>query len=240
MFFNGDIKFKGISSSTYSLIITAVPSINHSEIRGEVFTIPGRDGDLLSNDPYRGDAEVRVQFAMVNNNGTSGYQTALREVRKWLAGTGKLIIGDSLDSYYEVKKVVIATDSRVIINYGVLEVVFTIYPYEFLASGDTSITSYATIDNDADKALPIYEITGEGSGVLTVNGKDMEYEVSNKLTIDCRRQIAVETSSGGTVTNASGSINGNYEDLCLVAGENTVEITGGTTLKVYPKWGYVI
>ena len=47
MYYNGDIKFRGVSSSTKGLTVTAPPLVTHSEIYGDVNTIPGRDGSVF-------------------------------------------------------------------------------------------------------------------------------------------------------------------------------------------------
>lgn len=240
MFWNGTMTFKGTASNTYPLTITTPPQVTHPEIKGETYTIPGRDGELISDETYKGNAEIRVTFAMVADDAvnTSGsYAQKFRSVRQWLSGTGKLIIGDSTDSYYEVLKTTIVTENRVILRYGIIEVAFTVYPYEFLNTGDTGITSFP-ITNNADIARPLYKITGTGSGTLTVNSKTMTYTVDGNLYIDTRRLIAYKLDNGSKL-NRSDKISGNYDDLLLKVGSNSISATVGT-LEVTPRWGYAL
>lgn len=240
MFWNGTITFKGTASNTYPLTITTPPQVTHPEIKGETYSIPGRDGELISNDTYKGNAEIRVSFAMLATdtvNTATSYAQKLRSIREWLSGTGKLIIGDSTDSYYEVLKTTIVTDNRIILRYGIIEVAFTVYPYEFLNTGDTGITSFP-ITNNADIARPLYKITGTGSGTLTVNDKTMTYTVDGNLYIDTRRLIAYKLDNGSKL-NRSDKISGNYDDLLLKVGSNSISATVGT-LEVTPRWGYAL
>lgn len=240
MYYNGDIKFKGVSSKAFPLIITAVPTVSHSEIRGNVYSVPGR-GDLYDRSTYRGSATVTVLMALVADDsvadGVSAYQEPYRAVRKWLQGTGRLIISDSSDSYYEVQRVTINTDSRVILNYGNIEVAFTVYPYEFMETGDeVAELEEGVLVNDCDPSMPLYKIEGSGSGTLTVNDKAMSFEVEDTLYIDTRKYIAYDQLNA----NKSSSLSGDYEDITLLSGNNEISITSGFDLSVYPRWGYVI
>lgn len=233
MYFNGNITFKGVSSSTHSLLVTTVPTITHSEIKDEPLSIPGRDGDLHSDSPYRGDAQIKVTFALIKETGN--YHEAIRGVRQWLTGTGKLIIGDATDAYYEVKKVVLNTDERLVLNVGTIEAIFTVYPYEFLDSGDTE-TSNTTIVNTHSPSMPLYKITGNGSGTLELSGSgSMTFTVAGTLYIDTRNLIAYDASS--PVQDKSASVGGDYTKLRLKTGTNTLSITNGFTLKTKPRWG---
>jgi phage-related protein len=237
MFYNGDIKFKGESSKAHPLIITTPPTVSHSELIAEEYQIPGRNGILYGANPYRGSATISVKFALVADEGfqegVSKYATAYRSTRQWLQGTGQLIIGDTPDAFYEVQKVEIASDERLILRYGELEAVFTIYPYEFLTSGEDALESYAEVENPGDTASPLYKITGTGSGTLTVNGNQMAYTSAGELYIDTRRFIAYDDNGD----NRNKYLNGDYEGLRLQHGTNEITITGGS-LEVYPRWGY--
>lgn len=240
MFWNGTITFKGTASNTYPLTITTPPQVTHPEIKGETYSIPGRDGELISNDTYKGNAEIRVSFAMLATdtvNTATSYAQKLRSIREWLSGTGKLIIGDSIDSYYEVLKTTIVTDNRIILRYGIIEVAFTVYPYEFLDTGDTAVTSFP-ITNNAGISRPLYKISGTGSGTLTVNGKSMTYTVDGNLYIDTRRLIAYKLDNGSKL-NRSDKINGIYDELLLNSGSNSISASVGT-LEVTPRWGYAL
>ena len=75
-YYRGDIKFKNVSSDTVGLIVTAPPLVTHSEVRHDSYTIPGRDGDLYSIDTYRGNATIKVSFALVKTSAADAYQKA--------------------------------------------------------------------------------------------------------------------------------------------------------------------
>lgn len=237
MYYNGAITYNNVASSYYGLIITSPPQITHSEIYQDRFTIPGKDGDLLGVDTYRGNAHIKVSMALVANGASTSYQSSLRPIRAWLSGTGILKISDGDGSYYEVERVTIETDERVIINYGNLVVDFEVYPYEFMSTAEDAITSFP-ITNNYEESLPLYKIVGgSGEGTLTVNSKTMSYTAisDGTLYIDTRRMIAYD----GSKNNKSNTISGDYDDLHLKHGSNTISCNKGT-LSVYPNWGYFI
>lgn len=237
MYYRGDIRFKGVSSNTYGLIVTEPPRVTHSEVRGDTYQIPYRNGDLHSSETYRGDAQISVKMAFVKSSITN-YVSTIRQIRKWLTGTGSLVIADSEDAFYEVKKVNITTEDRIIATYGVLEVTFTVHPYEFLTSGNTAINT-SSITNPNSPSEPLYMITGTANaeGTLTVNGNAMSFKIptGGVLYIDTRRLIAY----GNNNINASENVSGDYRKLRLNSGSNTASVTTGT-LYTYPKWGYEI
>lgn len=238
MAYNGTITFKGIASSSYPLTMTAPPQNTHPEIITEEYQIPGRNGKLYGVNSYRGSAQITISFALVAEdkftNQVSAYATAYRQVRQWLQGNGRLTISDAPDAFFEVEKVEIVTDDRVILRYGNLQAVFTVYPVEFLTSGETAIAA-GTITNPGSEAAPLYKITGSGSGVLTVNGKTMSYTSAGVLFIDTRRFIAYD----GSGNDKNNQVAGDYLNLRLQPGENTVAATAGT-LAIYPRWGFDI
>lgn len=237
MYYKGDIRFKGVSSNNYGLIVTEPPRVTHSEVRGDVYQIPYRNGDLHSSETYRGDAQISVKMALVKSS-VANYVSAIRQIRNWLSGTGSLVIADTTDAYYEVKKVNITTEDRIIATYGVLEVTFTVHPYEFLTSGNTAINT-SSISNPNSPSEPLYMITGTANaeGTLNVNGNTMSFKIptGGVLYIDTRRLIAY----GNNNINASENVSGDYRKLRLNSGSNTASVTTGT-LYTYPKWGYEI
>ena len=79
---------------------------------------------------------------------------------------------------------------------------------------------------------PIYKITGNGPCTLTVNGKTMTATVTDNISIDTERMITYDSS--GNLKNTS--VSGNYEDLYLQPGENTVTVSSGFTCTVIPNW----
>ena len=231
-----NLSYNNHKPEDYNAWLDTIPVVTLSSITRTRQTIPYRNGDLLGIDVSRGNAHYNCMIHMKQ----SEYISKMRTVRKWLSGEGTLKIystaSDTPDSYFEVMQVEYKDDIRRDAEYGRLSVDFEIYPYEFLTSGDAWITNYATISNTADACMPEYEISGTGSGTLTVNGNDMTFDVNTKLTIDTRRQIAINNSGD----DANEDVGGDYAGLYLVTGNNTVSITSGFTLKVKPHWGYVI
>lgn len=245
MYYNGFITYKNkaSNSSDLKLIMTAPPLITHSEIKHDTFVIPGRDSELFSKDTYRGNASVKVSFdlhtSLSGESDIYNYNSYLNAVLIWLSGSGNLIISDEPSSYYEVKKVIISTDQRDIVNYGHIEAEFIVYPYKFYQSGD-DIKSSGTITNTYDKSMPVYHITASTTGgtvTLTVNNYNMVINVpsdSNKIYVDTRRQIAFDGNNHNVV------VTGDYKKLYLQPNVQTSIGLSGGVVGIQPKWGNVI
>lgn len=225
-----NIVYNNKSPEDVGCMLASKPVITHSELRRTTYAVPMR-GDLLGTDMYRGNASLQILFHMKH----SDYMKQIRQVRQWLQNDGILEMSDEDDAYYEVLQVVWGEDFRKSNTYGRLNTTFTVYPYEFLKSGDVAIEGDGTIENVADPSMPLYKITGSGSGILTVNGKAMNYTVDGVLYIDTRRFFAYDDNGD----NKSNQVSGDYEDLYFVTGDNVVSATVGD-LETYPRWGYVI
>lgn len=105
-------------------------------------------------------------------------------------------------------------------------------PYTYFENGTIAVAPEEAELNPYDTSKPTYIITGEKKGTLTVNGNEMTINVGQNLTIDTDRMIAYRED--GTLQNAA--VTGNYEELYLLLGKNTIEISTGLNLKVIPNW----
>ena len=245
MYYKGYLTYKNKASNSFSfnLIMTTPPEIIHSEIRHDSFVVPGRDGELYGKNTYRGNASVKVSFAIVTTGNASSYTTALNEIYQWLSGTGQLSFSDE-SAYYEVKKVIITTDQRTILKYGTLEVEFVVYPYKFLIETNPSTTSLS-IQNTHDECYPLYQLTrtsssGTATFTLTVNGNTMTVAVPTGVSsvyIDTRRKIAYYISSN---TKVSVTVTGDYDKLKLPGNATSTLTKDFNTLTTTPRWGYEI
>lgn len=222
-----EIIYNGSSAADHGVFLPEYPEISQPEKRYETYTIPGRDGALISNDDSVGNITVNCIFSILDKL----FVERIRDIKHWLRGTGKLSFSDSLDLFYEVLVIDYGELERELRRYGQFSVSFTCYPYEFLTNGQKVFSNLAY--NPYDLCKPIYKITGEGNYTLTVNGKTIAANVGQNLTIDSRNMIAYRED--GTLMNTS--ITGKYEDLWIPHGNVNISISGGT-LSIIPQWGY--
>lgn len=229
-----NITYNNIQPSSFNAWLATIPVITPSTITRTRQTVPRMDGELLLEDDSYNDAYIEFTIHAKRDDLTA----KMRQIRKWLSGTGKLVISNGTDAYYEVKEVTHTAYINKNEKYGRISVKMEVYPYEFLNSGNEYITSYASISNTADTCKPLYEIAGTNiSGTLTVNGHAMTFTgITGTLYIDTRTKTAYVTNSG-TTTRADSKINGDYEGLYIKSGTNTVSCTAGT-LKIKPRWGF--
>ena len=224
-----NITFKGIAPESAGAWLASIPVYTPSAKVRNTWQIPNRMGELLEIAYGRTNGTFDILFHSKSQN----WETAKRSIEKWLTGTGKLVMSDATDAYYEVQDVTITEITKRDSTYGRIRAIFTVFPYEFLTSGDTGITTFP-ITNNAMDSMPLYKIVGSGNGTLTVNGHNMTYEVDGTLYIDTRTFEAYDANNA----NKNSKINGDYEGLWLKSGSNTISATAGT-LTVYPRWGYV-
>ena len=225
-----DISYNGESCAKYGIIPVRRPSVPAPEIRMSETEIPGRDGALIESDATYKPITIPVEFNFLVPE--DKWMATFREAKRWISGSGWLVLGDDQDYMYRVYYGKITDTERTSRRLGKFTVEFTCYPYAFASCGQQEHTVNKAKYNPYYISHPKYIITGEGMCTLTVNGKSMTANIGQNLTIDTDLMIAHRKD--GTMQNTA--VTGNYEDLYLREGDNEISITKGFELSIIPNW----
>ena len=227
------MSYAGKTEVENKLRIVGFPSIPATQYRAEELDVAKRNGQVYSFDGTVEDIEIPImlEFSDSERNWFSDYQNA----KKWLLqrGENQLIFSENKNFFYKVKRVWFEDSTRISMETGQFTAVFLCEGYVYLLAGQDEHASADVKNNPYDLCEPIYKITGNGSCTLTVNGKIMKATVGQNLTIDTERMLAYRESDGKLLNT---SVTGDYEDLYLKPGNNTISVTSGFTLKVIPNW----
>ena len=222
------IEYNGETSEDHWCFLNNYPEFSGGSKRYNTYAVPGMDGELVETSDYLSNLQINCTFSIISKT----FMDNVRNIRSWLSGAGELIISDSPDVFYKVWKIEYGDIAREIRKFGTFSVAFICTPFEFLKDGQIPVSFVAF--NPADKAKPIYTITGEGLCTLTVNGYEFTANVGQEAVIDSERQLSYKNDGQSINTD----VTGDYEKLWLPHGENTVTVSPGFSLSVVPQWGY--
>ena len=225
-----DIMYNGDTCSKYGIIPVRRPSVPAPEIRVTETEIPGMDGVLIENDNTYAPITIPVEFNFLVPE--DKWMDAYRKAKRWLTGSGWLMLGDDQEYMYKVYYCRITDTERTSRRLGNFTAEFVCHPYAFVVDGQQEYDASDVKYNPYMVSHPIYIISGSGACTLTVNGKTMTATVNQQITIDTDRMIAYNAQ----MVNQSSLLTGDYEDLYLQEGDNTITVSTGFTLKIIPNW----
>lgn len=225
-----NIMYNGESCNRYSIIPARRPSVPAPELRVTETEIPGMDGVLVETDNTYMPITIPVEFNFLVP--PNKWMDAYRKAKRWLTGSGTLILGDDQDYFYKVLYCNITDTERTSRRLGNFTAEFTCFPYAFLAAGQKQYDIAEVEYNPYMISHPTYIVTGSGQFTLTVNGNTMVGTANPTLTIDTDRMVSYNQE----MVNQSNLMTGDYDGLYLLEGENSISITSGFTAKVIPNW----
>lgn len=227
-----DVLVDGISTKRMGFLVVQRPNISAPLKNTNEYDIPGRNGKLYEQMDTYDDVEISISFNYMSNKDM--WHHMFRQAKKIFMNAEEIVFSDDNDYYHIVKKVVIGTNERNSLRIGRFDVTFTVDPYYYLKSGKIKMrmNNSETLFNQYDKTAPVYYIKGEGICTLNVNGHECTCNVGQNMTIDTFLKIAYRDD--GTLMNAQ--IDGDYDELTLVEGDNEISITSGFELEIKPNW----
>lgn len=227
-------EFNDETAESHNIKLKTRPNIPVGAESVEFITVAGRETPVTVKQGTYDNIQITVECGF-RVSLPKDWPIVVRDVRQWLRGSGRLTFTDSSDCFYKVKDIEIGEISRTGRNYGEFDVVFTCEPFEYLWSGIKSYNRTSVLNNPYDVCHPIYKIEGSGAFKLTVNGKTMSATVSENMTIDTELMMAYKSDG----TNVNTDVTGDYEDLWLVSGQNTISGKSGFTMSIIPNWRYL-
>ena len=195
----GTIIFNGTSSEDFGLIVEKLPPSVHASRRGDLISIPGRNGVIVREDgsyeTYQ--QEYQISFSQAAQN-RDPYETA-RDIAVWLLGASGFC---RLEDGFEPEHFRLARYSgeynvdTVLMEYGKATLTFDVQPQRYLKSGETPLTfrggSVYTITNPTNfEARPLLRFTDTSSSPSPV-----------AVTLTMREDYII--NSGGAVVDVSG------------------------------------
>ena len=221
--------YNGINSDEMGVKVYTRPSIPAAAEVTEQYDIPNV-GTHYYHTGLVEDIQIPVQCSFVTE--PNAFQKTAREVSAWLSGSTdrKLIFSDDDEWFYRVKKVMVGDSfQRSLKVAAIFTITFVCDGFAYARDGEKPSTGFT---NYYETSKPLYSLTGNAAGSLTINGKSFAVNVNQNLFIDTERMIAYR--SNGDLVNSS--ITGDYEDMGLPHGENSISVSDGLTLSVYPRW----
>lgn len=227
-----DVEYNGIKASYCKAVLKELPSIPAPEPNFKEIEVAGKDGTLLIKDGTYKNIDIPLKFNFITHK--TLWNETYRTIKAWAFSEGNRILKFSDDGgyFYRAKKTKIVTTERNSIRVGNVEIVFTCEPYQYLVDGQKFQKPKDVSFNSFCLSHPDYKITGEGICILTVNGKTMKANIGQNLTINTDLMLAYRED--GSITNTS--VTGDYEDLYLKPGENSISVSSGFSLTVKPNW----
>ena len=218
------------------ILMVRRPDIQLPETRYEEYSIPGRDGKQYIKTTCREDISITIPYNFMTDE--NNWFQMKRKIQLFFFNAETLSFSDDFDYYYRVKKIILGEAKRTSKRIGNISVTFILDGYEYLKVGAELSVNAGIYINQSCVSHPIYKIIGEGKCKLTVNGNEIDCNVGQSLMIDTHRQESYKLNDSGKVERMNTSINGNYEKMYFIEGENIVSITEGFELLVQPNWRY--
>lgn len=225
-----DITFNGISGREKGIAVTTRPNIPVPQERTQYVEVAGRNGSLKITDGTYSDVTLDISMNFIRS--PKWWHESAREIRSWLSGSGILRLENLHGWHYRVKEVTLSDIENVQKMGGRFSARFLCEPFQYHDGGDSWMPIAECLINPYFECEPIYRIEGSGNAVLTVNGNRMTANITgNHIIIDTEKKLTYNDSK----VNLRPYTNGEYKDLYLKNGVNTITITGGT-LKIMPNW----
>lgn len=224
------VAFKGQSCNEFDLLVKKRPDIPAPKRRITEIEVAGRDGVLIQADEVYEQITIPVQFNFMVDK--KNWLETFRKAKAWLRGSGRLEMSDDEDFFYKVLYCEITDSERTSQRLGNFVANFVCEPYNYANRGAIFMEPALAEYNPYLISHPVYHIEGSGTTSLIVNGVPVSVSVTDSITIDTDRMIAFDASN--QVANTS--LIGDYADLYLQEGDNTISIGAGFTLTVQPNW----
>lgn len=222
----------GKKNTSVGVLVSKRPSIPSAERICEEVEIPGRDGKIYRDTGSVNDITISISFVFIARPDT--WQERFREAKRWLLSKedNRLILGDDPGYFYKVKHTIVGESERKVIESGEFDADFICEGYQYLIEGSYEQSVEDVLYNPYALCHPTYKILGEGVCVLNVNGNTMKANVGQNLIINTDLMLAYRED--GTARNTA--IAGDYEDLYLREGDNTISLSAGFTARIIPNW----
>lgn len=219
------------STSVKGLIIQSLPPITKPKMRTSIETIDGRDGDIVTRLGYAAyDKELSIGL-----HGDFDIDDAIA----FFDSEGEVVFGNEPDKYYRYQ-ILDQIDFERLIRFRTAKVKMHVQPYKydavdrvFEAVGQKSVT----LRNRGNVfSRPTVTVYGSGNVEMTINAVTvLSFSIEGgSITIDAAEMNAYH---GDALMNRH--VTGDYSDLRLNVGENTISCSGDVTeIKVedYSRW----
>ena len=209
------------SRSIRGLLIQSLPPITKPQMRTQTEQVDGRDGDIITKLGYSAyDKEISI--------GLHG-EYDVDDVIQFFNSEGEVTFSNEIDKFYRYS-ILDSIDFDKLIRFKTAKVKFHVQPFKYSAvdriedfniTDETSITVFNRGNVFSKPKLTIY-----GSGTINLSLNDMLILVISLgnlgfITIDAEQMNAYQ---GDTFLNRQ--VYGDYSDLSLKIGTNTISWTG--------------
>lgn len=226
------------------LLIQSLPPITKPQQRVLTETIDGRDGDRLTLLGYAA-YDKTVQIGLCGDYDVD-------EVIQYFVDnmSGKVIFSNEPDKYYRYT-IVKQIDFERLLRFKQAKVVFHVQPYkygtgiDYLGKTVSSLTSWAVMNQGNTYARPTFYLAGSGTMTFSVNGRGVTVDFTA-----CNGVCVIDTSAVNAYSDwpevhgrvlVNRAVSGDYDNLMLKPGQNTLSWTGSGTLtsigiRGYARW----
>lgn len=230
------IILNGIKSTFIEgLLISSLPPITKPIIRTEIEEIDGRDGDIVT----------KLGYSAYNREFTIGLHGdfMIDEVIRYFNSSGTVIFSNEPDKVYDYQ-ILEQIDFDRLIRFRTAMVTMHVQPfkhsavdqtYEYNASG-TAPKQFKIMNHGNITSKPVLTIYGSGDVVVALNGKTILAMTINHDCIVIDAEL-MEAYLGSDLLNRD--VAGNYDDLALKVGMNTIAWSGNVTkvlISKYSRW----
>ena len=207
-----------------NLLIVSKPYKPSPVMEYEEIKVPG--GKTLYREKGYNDIEIPISFKFMSKY---SWDKDYRIIKEWLLSkvNSKLKFSDDLEVFYRVNKVTIDTPERSIKKIGKFNAIFTCEPYVYIDENERELSPF--LCNNYLISKPVYRILGEGYLTLNINNNVIKANIGQELIIDTDKGLCYRE---GIVDNVA--LEGRYEDMYLLEGENTFSWTEGFVIYITP------
>lgn len=225
------------SADIPGLLIQELAPISKPLLRNQIEEIEGRDGDIVTPLGYAAyDKEISV--------GLYG-KFDIDDVIEYFNSEGKVVFSNEPDKYYYYK-ILNQIDFERLVRFRTATVTLHVQPFKY--SNDEKAKTYTSFENNSINvsdngniySRPAITIFGTGTINLSLNGNQILVinlgDQESQITIDAQSLEAYNAETGVLMNR---SVDGDYDNLRLKVGANTISWSGSITKIVidnYSRW----
>lgn len=220
------------------LMICSLPPITKPQMRVSAEEIDGRDGDIVTPLGFSAyDKEIDI--------GLHG-QFDIDDVIDFLNQSGKITFSNEPDKYYNFAQYN-GIDFEKLIKFKTAKVTIHVQPFKFSLNETEKAFNFSSSETSGELSIrnngnytsrPQITLTGSGTVNLSINGAQvMVIDMSENpvITLDATAMNAYAPDT--SLMNRH--VTGNYDNLVLKVGKNTISYTGTVTkiaINNYSRW----